>query len=80
MDREADEETEAAFPEIIGGLNLVLAHTFQILCPDPQEPPKSPLGAGPVRVRSPALSQATSARLARPPAPTPRRRTPVSAR
>ncbi|MFE6133171.1 hypothetical protein ACFQ6Q_33665 [Streptomyces sp. NPDC056437] len=77
MDREADEETEAAFPEIIGGLNLVLAHTFQIVCP--QEPAESPLGAGPVRFRSPALSQATSARLARPPAPTPRRRTPVSA-
>lgn len=38
LDRVPDEETEAAYPEIIGGLSLALAHTFRILDPRVKNP------------------------------------------
>ncbi|MGP4001409.1 DUF1931 family protein [Streptomyces sp. 8N706] len=38
LDRQPDEETEAAFPEIIGGLSLALAQTFKIVHPDLKNP------------------------------------------
>ncbi|GAA0641657.1 DUF1931 family protein [Streptomyces thermocarboxydovorans] len=38
LDRTPDEETEAAYPEIIGGLSLALAQSFKILHPDLKNP------------------------------------------
>ena len=38
LDRTPDEETEAAYPEIIGGLSLALAQCFKILHPDLKNP------------------------------------------
>ncbi|MFD0546375.1 DUF1931 family protein [Streptomyces mexicanus] len=38
LDRTPDEETEAAYPDIIGGLSLALAQSFKILHPDVKNP------------------------------------------
>lgn len=38
LDRTPDEETEAAYPDIIGGLSLALAQSFKILHPDLKNP------------------------------------------
>jgi membrane-associated phospholipid phosphatase len=38
MDRAPSEETEARFPEIVGGLSLALAHTFKIIDPGVKNP------------------------------------------
>ncbi|MCF3960110.1 DUF1931 family protein [Streptomyces fuscigenes] len=38
LDRAPDEETEAAYPEIIGGLSLALARSFKIIHPDLKNP------------------------------------------
>jgi len=38
LDRTPDEETEAAYPDIIGGLSLALAQSFKIFHPDLKNP------------------------------------------
>lgn len=38
LDREPDDETEASYPEIVGGLSLALAQTFKILEPKLKNP------------------------------------------
>jgi hypothetical protein len=38
LDRTPDEETEAAYPDIIGGLSLALAQSFKILHPELKNP------------------------------------------
>ncbi|WP_055489193.1 DUF1931 family protein [Streptomyces sp. TP-A0356] len=38
LDRAPTEETEARYPEIVGGLSLALAHTFKIMYPDLKNP------------------------------------------
>jgi hypothetical protein len=38
LDRTPDEETEEAYPDIIGGLSLALAQSFKILHPDLKNP------------------------------------------
>ncbi|MEU5523579.1 DUF1931 family protein [Streptomyces sp. NPDC093250] len=38
LDRTPDPDTEAAYPEIIGGLSLALAESFKILHPDLKNP------------------------------------------
>ncbi len=38
LDRTPDEETEATYPDIIGGLSLALAQSFKILHPDLKNP------------------------------------------
>jgi hypothetical protein len=38
LDRTPDEETEAVYPDIIGGLSLALAQSFKILHPDLKNP------------------------------------------
>lgn len=38
LDRTPDEETEAAYPDIIGGLSVALAQSFKILHPDLKNP------------------------------------------
>ncbi|MGW2940067.1 DUF1931 family protein, partial [Streptomyces sp. NPDC001156] len=38
LDRTPDEETEAAYPDVIGGLSLALAQSFKILHPDLKNP------------------------------------------
>ncbi|MGW0087081.1 DUF1931 family protein [Streptomyces sp. NPDC003393] len=38
LDRTPDEETEAAYPDIIGGLSLAMAQSFKILHPDLKNP------------------------------------------
>ncbi|WP_240964210.1 DUF1931 family protein, partial [Streptomyces sp. C1-2] len=38
LDRTPDEETEAAYPDIVGGLSLALGRSFKILHPDLKNP------------------------------------------